>query len=172
MAATAPDAARRPGQSVVVAPECRHARARRPTADVTGRSGPAGRVGTMVGRRLRPRACSRPTDAQPPACPSSRRTPRPSPRSFGCCCSIGLSATSAGARSRRRNGWRRQRQERWPWWNRRAEPSGYSVTATVGDAAMAALSVCHGRLAHLIRTGNSRTPPSTMSLPSDGSPDG
>ena len=36
VAATAPDAARRHGQSVVVAPECRHARARRPTGDVTG----------------------------------------------------------------------------------------------------------------------------------------
>ena len=72
---TTRDAARRRGQPVVVAPECRHASARRPSGDVTDRSGPAGRVVTMVGGRLRARARSRPTDGRRSAWHSSRTTP-------------------------------------------------------------------------------------------------
>ena len=36
--------------------------------------------------------------------------------------------------------------------------------------ASAAFSVCHGSVAHLTRTGNSRTPEKTASLPSSGAP--
>src|SRR5437899_4543681 len=44
--------------------------------------------------------------------------------------------------------------------------ASYSVDTTPSFASRAACRVCHARLAHLTRTGNSRTPAKTLSFPS------
>src|SRR5215208_5005206 len=43
----------------------------------------------------------------------------------------------------------------------------HSIVTRASGWSNAALSACHDRLAHLIRTGNSDTPPKAASFPSD-----